>query len=67
MAILWDTQTGQQVHQLSGHDEELTHTAAHPTARLVVTASKGQIISECPYEIIVSPIRPTKKIPRFLP
>ena len=25
-------------------------------------ASKGQIISECPYEIIVSPIRPTKKI-----
>ena len=40
MAILWDTQTGQQVHQLSGHDEELTHTAAHPTARLVVTASK---------------------------
>ena len=23
---------------------------------------KGQIISECPYEIIVSPIRPTKKI-----
>ena len=29
--------------------------------------AKGQIISECPYEIIVSPIRPTKKIPRFLP
>ena len=28
---------------------------------------KGQIISECPYEIIVSPIRPTKKFPRFLP
>ena len=23
---------------------------------------KGQIISECPYEIIISPIRPTKKI-----
>ena len=40
MAILWDTQTGQMLHQLSGHDEELTHTAAHPTARLVVTASK---------------------------
>ena len=28
---------------------------------------KGQIISECPYEIIVSPKIPTKKIPRFLP
>ena len=24
-------------------------------------------LSECPYEIIVSPIRPMKKIPRFLP
>ena len=29
--------------------------------------TKGQIISECPYEIIVSPIRATKKFPRFLP
>ena len=29
--------------------------------------AKGQIISECPYEIIVSPIRPTRKFPRFLP
>ena len=29
--------------------------------------TKGQIISECAYEIIVSPIRPTKKFPRFLP
>ena len=29
---------------------------------------KGQIISECPYEIIVSPkICKTKKFPRFLP
>ena len=28
--------------------------------------AKGQIISECPYEIIVSPKIPTKKIPRFL-
>ena len=32
--------TGQLLHQLTGHDEELTHTAAHPTARLVVTSSK---------------------------
>ena len=30
-------------------------------------ALKVQIISECSYEIIVSPIRPTKKFPRFLP
>ena len=29
--------------------------------------SKGQIISECPYEIIVSPKIPTKKFLRFLP
>ena len=28
---------------------------------------KGQIISECPYEIIVSPKIPPKKFPRFLP
>lgn len=25
---------------MAGHDEELTHTAAHPTQRLVVTSSK---------------------------
>ena len=29
--------------------------------------TKGQIISECPYEIIVSSKIPTKKCPRFLP
>ena len=34
---------------------------------IVQIGFKGQIISECPYEIIVSPIRPTKKFPRFLP
>ena len=28
---------------------------------------KGQIISECPYEIIVSPKIPTKQFPKFLP
>ena len=28
---------------------------------------KGQIISECPYEIIVYPKIATKKFPRFLP
>ena len=31
------------------------------------TYSKGQIISECPYEIIVWTKIPTKKLPRFLP
>ena len=29
--------------------------------------AKGQIISECPYEIIVWTKMPTKKLPRFLP
>ena len=29
--------------------------------------TKGQIISECPYEIIVYPKIATKKFPRFLP
>ena len=28
---------------------------------------EGQIISECPYEIIVCPKIATKKFPRFLP
>ena len=28
---------------------------------------KGQIISECPFEIIVCPKIATKKFPRFLP
>ena len=40
LACIWDTNTGQLLHQLSGHDDELTHTAAHPCARLVVTSSK---------------------------
>ena len=31
-----------------------------------VITSKGQIISECPYEIIVYPKIATKKFPRFL-
>ena len=30
-------------------------------------STKGQIISECPYEIIVLTKIPTKKFPRFLP
>ena len=39
-ACIWDTQTGELLQQLSGHDEELTHASAHPTSRLVVTSSK---------------------------
>ena len=34
---------------------------------LIFCTSKGQIISECPYEIIVYPKIATKKFPRFLP
>ena len=30
-------------------------------------STKGQIISECPYELIVYPKIATKKFPRFLP
>lgn len=40
LACVWDTQTGQLLNQLCGHDDELTHTASHPTAKLVVTSSK---------------------------
>ena len=28
----------------------------------ILPEAKGQLISKCPYEIIVSPIRPTKKV-----
>lgn len=40
LACIWDTQTGELLQQLSGHDEELTHAATHPSSRLVVTSSK---------------------------
>jgi WD40 repeat protein len=40
LACVWDTQTGELLQQLSGHDDELTHTGTHPTQRLVVTSSK---------------------------
>lgn len=39
-AILWDVETKEQLQTLSGHDHELTHVAAHPSQRLVVTASR---------------------------
>ena len=34
---------------------------------LIAFGTKGQIISECPYEIIVCPKIATKNFPRFLP
>ncbi|KAG1652951.1 WD repeat-containing protein 37 [Nymphon striatum] len=39
-ANLYDTQTGELLNMLVGHDEELTHVCAHPTQRLAVTSSK---------------------------
>ena len=48
-----------------------THTEEQSTLLLLnksrSVTTKGQIISECPYDIIVSPKIPTKKFPRFLP
>lgn len=40
-AILWDVETKEPLQPpLTGHDHELTHASAHPTQRLVVTASR---------------------------
>lgn len=39
-ANVYDVEKGELVIQLVGHDQELTHTSAHPTQRLVVTSSK---------------------------
>lgn len=39
-AILWDVETGEALQPLTGHDHELTHVSAHPTQKLVVTASR---------------------------
>lgn len=39
-AILWDVETREALVPLTGHDRELTHAAAHPTLRLVVTSSR---------------------------
>lgn len=40
LSCVWDVSTGELLHQMGGHDEELTHTATHATQRLVVTSSK---------------------------
>ncbi|XP_077415320.1 WD repeat-containing protein 37-like isoform X2 [Vanacampus margaritifer] len=39
-ANLYDVETSELVHSLTGHDQELTHCCTHPTQRLVVTSSR---------------------------
>ncbi|XP_032205771.1 WD repeat-containing protein 37 isoform X3 [Mustela erminea] len=39
-ANLFDVETAELVHALTGHDQELTHCCTHPTQRLVVTSSR---------------------------
>ncbi|XP_054264669.1 WD repeat-containing protein 37 isoform X2 [Macrosteles quadrilineatus] len=39
-ASLYDVETGEMLQTLSGHDQELTHTSAHHSQRLVVTSSR---------------------------
>ncbi|KAL5010395.1 hypothetical protein ScPMuIL_012700 [Solemya velum] len=40
LAILHDAETGEQISNLTGHDQELTDVRTHPSQRLVVTSSK---------------------------
>ncbi|KAK9508724.1 hypothetical protein O3M35_006215 [Rhynocoris fuscipes] len=39
-AAIYDVQTGELIHSLTGHDQELTHTSAHHSQKLVVTSSQ---------------------------
>lgn len=39
-AILWDIETREPIHILSGHDHELCHVSSHPSQKLVVTGSR---------------------------
>lgn len=39
-ANLYDVETSELVHSLTGHDQELSHCCTHPTQRLVVTSSR---------------------------
>ncbi|XP_046422270.1 WD repeat-containing protein 37 [Neodiprion virginianus] len=39
-ANLYDTETGEVIHTLCGHDQELTHVSTHHVHRLCVTSSK---------------------------
>lgn len=40
LAILHDVETKTQITTLTGHDQELTHAAVHPTQKLAVTSSR---------------------------
>ncbi|KAK9874097.1 hypothetical protein WA026_002451 [Henosepilachna vigintioctopunctata] len=40
LAILHDVETCTSLVQLAGHDQELTHTSAHPSQKLAVTSSR---------------------------
>lgn len=40
LAILWDVETKAPIQTLTGHDNELTHCAAHQSHRLAVTSSR---------------------------
>lgn len=39
-AALYDVETGELLQSLTGHDQELTHTCAHHSQKLVVTSSQ---------------------------
>lgn len=39
-ANLYDVETGDIIHTLYGHDQELSHVSTHHTQRLCVTSSK---------------------------
>ncbi|XP_024935713.1 WD repeat-containing protein 37 isoform X2 [Cephus cinctus] len=39
-ANLYDAETGEIIHTLCGHDQELTHVSTHHTQRLCVTSSR---------------------------
>ncbi|XP_058058112.1 WD repeat-containing protein 37 [Anopheles bellator] len=39
-AILWDVETREPLHTLTGHDDELTNASAHTNHRLVVTTAR---------------------------
>ncbi|XP_018568087.1 WD repeat-containing protein 37 isoform X2 [Anoplophora glabripennis] len=40
LALLHDVETGSILTTLAGHDQELNHTATHPTQKLAVTSSR---------------------------
>ncbi|EDV20580.1 uncharacterized protein TRIADDRAFT_31828, partial [Trichoplax adhaerens] len=39
-AKLWDVHTGMVIQTLTGHEEDITYAATHPTQNLLVTSSK---------------------------